>query len=807
MQELQALDQWVCYSYPAKIPLNPKTGGNARSNDKTTWGTYAQAEKARAGSQGKYHGVGIVVTKENNITGIDFDDCISGNTIAPEVAKWVKRFNSFTYITPSGAGLRILVHGSIPKAITAEPFVDHVETYDHGRYFTITDKYLDGTPDTIESRQAELDEFYEGVLANRRPKAKACRELDKKIAELKVRAAPGRNSELSKVAFRAGVFVAQCGLLQDRIKESIWKACIANGLATTEQEPSLRTLNSQIQAGIRQGESATELPRYKAETAGATNGNGQHSSSAPDAATNERPYNRTDLGNAERFAAQYGERVRWCQVWNSWLIFNGKAWEQDRSGKVDRLAKATIRSIYSEATQEPDKAERKAIARHALASESSRAVRAMLDRAKSELPATPDEFNQAIHLLNCKNGTLDLRTGELHPHSPADMLTRCLKIDYNPLAPCPKWLQFIQSIFSNESSLIAFIQQALGMSLSGDGSEQCLFICHGGGSNGKTTLLEAVRIILASYGLAANIETFQMHKGERINNDVAELYGARFVTADENTSGSRLNEAFIKKSTGKQPLRARRLHENEFEFMPEFTVWFAVNHKPVVKDTSKGMWRRVHFIPFAVTIEGDQIDKHLGEKLLAESEGILAWLVQGCVTWYQQGRLNVPKIVQDATQSYRAEMDLVARFLDECCEIAANQETGATKLYQAYKTWCDEGGERWETQNNFGARLTERGYKKERTRSGYVYRGVNLVNLVNLKSDNFSRSENTNQKSATKGSQGSQGSQKDWYCITCGAGVEDFSRVDVDGTVHEQPDVPYCLAHKPAEPEMEGAPW
>ena len=279
-------------------------------------------------------------------------------------------------------------------------------------------------------------------------------------------------------------------------------------------------------------------------------------------------YNLTDLGNAERFAAKYRDKVRWCETWNTWLIFNGKCWEPDRTGCVDQFGKIVVRGIYNEAAQEPDDDLRKRIVKHAAASESSRSVRAMLDRAKSELPSTPDEFNKHLYLLNCNNGTLDLRTGELRPHSPYDMLTRCLKIDYNPLATCDKWTTFIHSIFADDMDLVTFIKVALGMSLCGDTSEQCLFICHGTGSNGKTTMLETIRIIMGDYGLAANIETFQMRKNEGIKNDVAELYGARLVTASENALGSRLNEAFIKKATGKEPLRARRLHENNFQLVP-----------------------------------------------------------------------------------------------------------------------------------------------------------------------------------------------------------------------------------------------
>ena len=474
----------------------------------------------------------------------------------------------------------------------------------------------------------------------------------------------------------------------------------------------------------------------------------------------------TDLGNAERFAHQHYDTVRWCHTWNSWMIFNDKYWEQDTSGQVDRLAKNTVRSMYAEAADEEDKARRQQIAKHAQTSESNRSVRAMLDRAKSELPATPDQFNTNIHLLNTNNGTLDLRTGQLHPHRPEDMLTRCLKIDYTPTATCPTWHTFTNTIFAGNEALIAFVQQALGMAISGDTSEQCLFLCHGGGSNGKTTLLEAVRILLASYALSANIETFMVRKSEHISNDVAELYGARLVTAEEATPGGRLNEAFIKKATGKQPLRARRLHENEFEFMPEMTIFMAVNHKPVVKDTSKAMWRRVHFIPFTVTIESDQADKHLGEKLLQEAEGILAWLVAGCMQWYQQGRLNVPGIVREATAAYREEQDVVARFIEECCMVDAGEQIGATALYKSYKEWCEDTGERWDNQKTFGTRLSERGHARSKTRVGIFYQGlkmrsVNDVNDVNDKSDKNDMSNTLREKKPENGSHHSHHSQSE----------------------------------------------
>lgn len=504
--------------------------------------------------------------------------------------------------------------------------------------------------------------------------------------------------------------------------------------AYTDEE-ALNSLANAYKESARQPWKSTLTPhepiQHSAHTSnGNGSSNGNHEPEPPVAAEDPYRCGLTDLGNAERFADRYRDIVRWCETWNSWVVFNGKCWEPDRSGRVDQLAKIVVRAIYYEAaaakaaglTEDGEK-----IWKHAKASESNRAIRALLDRAKSELPITPDKFNTHLYLLNCLNGTLDLRTGELSDHNPHDFLTRCIKLKYNPLAPRPTWVTFVETILSGNLDLIAFMQEALGMSLSGDTSEQCLFICHGNGSNGKTTMLETIRIIMAGYGLAANIETFQVRKSETVRNDIAELYGARLVTASENTMGSRLNEAFIKKATGKEPLRARRLHENEFEFMPEFTLWLAVNHKPVVKDTTKGMWRRVHFIPFLKTFDEGQVDKHFGEKLLDEAEGILTWLVQGCMAWYSRGQLTIPKAVKDATQAYRAEMDMVGNFLQLECDLTNKKIPTKTKdLLERYEAWCNQLGETF-SPKDLKRGLNEQGYHSQRGTGGnYVYIGIRL---------------------------------------------------------------------------------
>lgn len=501
-------------------------------------------------------------------------------------------------------------------------------------------------------------------------------------------------------------------------------------------------------------------------------GNGQGSSNNT---TDQRPgsFNCTDLGNAERFATRYRDRVRWCQVWNTWLVFNGKCWEADKSGRVDQLGKATVRAIYQEAADEYSKAAKetddikrkqleqqaKQLSKHAAASESSRAIRAMLDRVKSELPAIPEEFNLHLHLLNCSNGTLDLRTGELRSHQASDMLTRCLKVAYNPLAIAPTWLQFVSAILDNNTSLIDYVQTSLGMSLSGDIKEQCWFLCHGDGNNGKSTLLEIPRTILEDYGLAANIQSFLVRKDEK-NYDKAEFYGKRLITSSEIPPKSRLNEAFMKKVTsGTDPLRAERKFEHEFQFTPECTIWLSVNHKPVVKDTSKGMWRRVRYIPFNVTIPDDQVDTDLPKKLLAEAEGILAWLVAGCKQWYEQGRLITPEIVKEATKKYEAEQDTIARFLSEECNITSTGKVFTTDLNARYEYWCDQKQERPDAAALKEA-LNKQGLRSKRSTGGkWRYEGIELKPIdeppTTPTTDGKSDGSSTSPSSKSDGSDGS----------------------------------------------------
>jgi len=739
LQELIPAPCWVVY-IEDKCPYNPTTGKPAEADDPTTWVTYEVARSAATRNSGRFKGIGRELTAEDRLVVIDLDKCIDENGMISAFAQdIVSRVNSYTEISPSGHGLHIWVHGTIPANLPpAKPKADGIEMYYRGHYLTWTDDHLEGTPLAIEDRSAVIQSIYKETTT-RRESLKASARLQRQFqAHRSTSASNGhvhyavaalrdecailasaqngcRNDQLNTSAFKMGTLVGAGVLDRNTVESELYVTASKIGLPHAEIE---KTLRSGLDKGIQHPRDVQEDDTTVAMPA-------QHG------------FPTTDLGNAERFAAQHGRIVRWCEPWKTWMFYNGRCWEQDKTGQIEQLAKKTVRSIYKEAAKESDDTKRGRLVKHAIDSESSGAIRAMLTCAKSELPVLPEAFNTQLDLLNCKNGTLNLQTGELRPHAPEDMQMRCIDIKYNPHAECPLWLSFIKGMFAGDISLVEFVQQGLGMSLSGDIKEQCWFLCHGEGNNGKSTMLGIVSKILASYALAANIESFQVKKNDTANYDQAEFYGKRLITASETQVGKRLNEALMKRITGGERLRAARKYESEFEFDPECTIWLSVNHLPVVKDTSKGMWRRVRRVPFTVSVADSQVDQNLPKKLMKEAEGILAWLVHGCMAWYKQGHLNIPKAVEDATLAYRKEQDAISRFLDEECIFTNKKAKTSTKaLNERYEQWCEQNGERLDLKE-LKATLNARGLHSRRCGHGgsWMYEGISLNDSENTPPD------------------------------------------------------------------------
>jgi putative DNA primase/helicase len=440
-----------------------------------------------------------------------------------------------------------------------------------------------------------------------------------------------------------------------------------------------------------------------------------------------------DIYYAEWFIKLYGDRWRYCAVWKSWLHWIGTHWERDTQGHIMEDARATLRHVGHMAI-DTDNA---ALIKHYSRSMNHQPLQRMLQQA-STLPGvsiTPSVLDQYPWLLNCRNGTLDLKTGTLLAHEKTHYLTRCLTLDYEPDAQAPTWNTFLWRIMggtveadseddtaatldtrtandARATRLITFLQRALGYACSGDTSEECLFLFHGSGRNGKSKLLTTMQHLLGPYAKTADMQSFLHRDRETVRNDLADLNATRFVCASEVNEGSRFAEGLIKQLTGGDAIKARFLFQEYFEFTPEFKLFLAFNHKPTIRGTDDAIWARIRLVPFTVTIPPDEQDKHLSDKLLTELPGILAWCVQGCLAWQQDG-LSEPPEVTEATQEYRHESDYLQRFIDEHCLVGDAYRAEASALYAAYKRWAEANGEYVQTQTRFGRDLEQKKFHKK----------------------------------------------------------------------------------------------
>lgn len=434
----------------------------------------------------------------------------------------------------------------------------------------------------------------------------------------------------------------------------------------------------------------------------------------------------TEMGNAERLVDQHGERIRFCHPWGQWLTHNGKRWERDQLGSVRRWAKQTHRRIYAEAATIEDDQGRQETARWAKRSESSASVAATLKLAEAEegIPILPDQMDADPYLFNVENGTVDLRTGRLRPHDRQDYLTKLARVFHDEGATCPTFLGFLERILP-DPDVRAFVQRMAGYAMTGDVSEQCLFFAHGGGANGKSTLLTVLQAMMGDYARQAAPELLVSRGGDRHPTELADLFGARLVTSVEVDDGKRLAEALVKQMTGGDRMKARFMRADFFEWAPTHKLFLAANHRPEIRGTDYAIWRRIHLVPFAVTIPENERDPRLPSKLLAELPGILNWAIAGCLDWQRNG-LGVPQAVRDATEEYRAEQDVLADFLADRCVIDGQAYETAAKLWGSWKDWREQSGEKEGTQKAFGLKLAERGFTKKRTESGRYWQGLRL---------------------------------------------------------------------------------
>jgi P4 family phage/plasmid primase-like protien len=467
-------------------------------------------------------------------------------------------------------------------------------------------------------------------------------------------------------------------------------------------------------------ETSTE-PAYSGRGNGKDKGSGDASeerTGSPD----KRIFHDSDFANARRLTKLHGPDLRFTPE-RAWIVWIGTRWVPDDQGRVMELAKDATKSIYDE-IRDADEAARGELFKWARRSQSVERARAMLALTQSEpgIPARWTDFDADPWAVHLANGAF-MHDSTLRPHRREDMMSRSTHVTYDKGARCPRWDSFLERVMPDTEAR-DYLQRAVGYSLTGSTREQCLFFLWGAGLNGKSVFLDVVLALIGDYGASTRIDTFMPRRPGDIPNDLARLAGARFVTVSETSEGARLNESLIKDVTGGDTICARFLHREFFDFKPQFKLWIRGNHKPQIRGTDEGIWRRIHLIPFLVKIPKEEQDKDLVEKLKGELPGILNWALEGCASWQAQG-LNPPLLVTEATRNYREELDVVGRFLEECCDISKMAETRASDLYKAYTLWCEESREHAASQRTFGEALTEKGFERRRS-GGIWYLGLRL---------------------------------------------------------------------------------
>ena len=794
--ELRQLSRWCVWrrapdkSDPDKLTKKPmQASWPSRAFSKTTVSQYRPFDVAVKAYE-QYHGSerspvdGIGLVCGGGVVGIDFDTCCDPVTreVRPDVAEWIERLDTYAEFSPSGEGVRAFVLGTLPGGSTNSRPAG-LELYGEPNYVTVTGFQVPGTPERLAEGGevlAELYAFAKEKMAEAKEQRAAAKQAErgqtaKQAATESRRTADHDSRRVSIPAAGDGLSDAElveraerstaCGSNVSKLlsgdcsgyaSQSEAEFALANYLAFYAGPGGEAQVERLIRSSGMERDKHNSNPEYlpltvarafegrtefysgkastgekRSRTVSLPNG---MASTGP-AALNDSS-TLTDVGLARRLVLEANGTLRYVREWRAWMAWTGSHWRPDDGLAAAHVAKQVSDKLWREVAELPSD-RRSGIVSFVKAASSSRGIEAAVRLARSEpgVVVNADELNCHPYLLNVKNGTLDLITAELRPHSPADLITHMAAADCDFKASCPTWKKFIAEVTNGDTKLAEFLQRSCGLALSADVSEQVLWLHHGEGRNGKSTMLNVLTDLLGTYAGPAPMEMLLVRgrNGKEVETQFAALAGKRLVTTVEADSGVRFSEATVKLLTGGDTVLARRLYEDAWPVKPSWKLHVAANHKPLVKGTDEGIWRRLMLTPWLRRFEGQADDKQLKEKLLAELPGILNWCVAGFVQWRGKG-LMPPENVLAATKEYRGENDALGIWMEECCVKEANAVAEAAALYRSFKAWSDDRGEHPLTATAFGLRLEQLGYANERPSAGQwrnrtIRRGLGLLDF------------------------------------------------------------------------------
>lgn len=734
--ELKEMKRWVNWKLEernrktTKTPINAKTGGYAQSNNSDTWSSYNLAE-SRAG---EFDGIGFMLG--NGVFGIDLDDKDEDIKLYKNgdndnvISEFIHTLESYAEYSPSGNGIHILCKGELPEGGRRK---GQFEFYEKGRFFTVTgniaSEYKDLKDSTESVRYLHSKYIGSNETINHSNK-KTTRSLDldeQQIIDIALKSKQGQAFNTLYSGFWEGLYPSQ----------SEADLAFSNMLAFWTGRDKGKMNSIFKKSGLyrpkwdsRRGDSTYGdyiLDKAIVDCGEVfTAGNGIEDYGITILDNKTKRYALDDTGNADRFVEKFNNVARFSYVDKGWYYYNGKKWEFDDYGNIKSLTEEILKEMRLGRALCSTEDEEKAFDKHLKYTRNNRGKENMIKESEHRLPILPSEFDTDRAIFNVFNGVIDLRDSKLLEHDFKRYISKISHVEYTDKVDYPQWIEFLNQIFDEDQELINYIQKSVGYSMTGSTKEQCVFFCYGNGRNGKSTFLDIVTEIMGDYAINIQPETIMVKQGQgQANSDIARLKGSRFVTTVEPNEGARINEGLLKQLTGGDKVTARKLYGNEFEFEPEFKLWMATNHKPIIRGRDLGIWRRMHMVPFTVQIPEEAVDKNLKYKLRKELTGIMKWAVDGCLKWQREG-LEMPSKVQDAVKEYRSEMDVISAFLEVCVEEDRCENVRSSELYKAYAKWAEENNEYKMSNTKFGTEMVQR-FERGKSNGVIIYKGLKLV--------------------------------------------------------------------------------
>ena len=426
------------------------------------------------------------------------------------------------------------------------------------------------------------------------------------------------------------------------------------------------------------------------------------------------------------FAQQAESMFRFVPKMGRWRIWDGSRWQEDETGVHLENVRVMCRAVCDLIRRDGTEFNTEAKQNRAIAKYGERRTIANIEalaRTDRRLVVRTDQWDADPWMLNTPGGVVDLRTGALREASQADYMTKITAVA--PAGDCPTWLRFLETATDGDAELIGFLQRMAGYCLTGSTRDHALFFVYGTGGNGKGTFLNTLQWIMGDYSKSAPADMFTERKNDAHTTELARLMGARLVAAQETEEGKRWAEAKIKALTGGDPVTARFMRQDDFEFIPQFKLVMTGNHKPGLRNVDEAIKRRLHLIPFTVTIPAEKRDTGLADKLRAEAGGILQWAIEGCQQWVSGG-LRPPAAVLAATSEYLEQQDAIGIWLEECCDIHSHWTAKSSALYASYKAHAERSGEFALPMKRWVAAMEGKGFTSKKEKAGMIYHGIKV---------------------------------------------------------------------------------